>query len=1034
MDDGTADDNRQAFAICTSMYDDAKAIHLDDEEEENEKQDALKLTNQRARLRVGSPEFPGETCGFCTFFTGPDTCEIVVGPVAPELLCDWIQSREVEEAIQYEVSDDDWLAFVAGMAETQPYQHIVQDGALTPAGPLVMIKDTSDPPHFFSLSKEFHVDHTTLEHHWSQDTVDELIGIGEVVMRRGLKQATIATAPGLFGAGGLFSTPGITDGDEEEEDEDKRRHNTLANLLSAKLHEAFTTAADQIAIRGYLDQPQRIEISSAIGDMLRNFNSKLDPELAAMVIDATDVHDIANKAGLEAVEADQLMFFAEKLPPGLYLADPHGPLIWDTKKTAVAKGAPAELAGEWVLVGPGFAGAADPGKAYGLVTLSEAEKVTLADFDERFEQHRVTKAERKRWWKEASHLYLHHIKAFERWNPPREVRVPQNVRHEIPELEFTGNLAYVYRRPAKDTVLAKNAVTLAGGGQHIEVVISPELEDYDSRILEALPEHTTGDLTIADKATNGKAQPVADLVLRWRRGALVDDSVEVEKMDKAAHSPFKTVDGVQLSAEDFASVGDAQEPGTWKLPLTKTAGGVDATRIAAAITAMQPGGFRGQRVELTAPKGKVVSRISRAIGKLEDEDAQERLRGRLADVKAGRRISRERAGVLRTVRDELSHLIEKVGDMVGWADYDDQKPWVPFRAVKTYTDAEGNKGIVVWTTNAFVDKDGEIFTTKSIEDYVSRHTSEEDKGEFWFWHIPGSKFATIKAQGMVGRFLVEAGPFDDTKVGQAFQRFFDENPNGHPDIAPEGWGASHGYMFDPEDRKDGVYEWFEKRESSVLPGSVAANPHNPSMEVFDVDAKQEAAFRKVVGDDVLVDSLIATGAKLSDVLEADGVDHKQRASSSEDAKDEDAREAEAEQEESESEANGDGDADARNSDGEEAEAVKGYSDVVTQLEDQGEAIKIIATQIGTLTDTMQALVATDDERIDQKLKDTPAASLQERVARSVKGSSEARIRKDSKLAKSGPEEKDPIPEGGGMGIPVLDRIKALNTQQGRGGG
>ena len=35
----------------------------------------------------------------------------------------------------------------------------------------------------------------------------------------------------------------------------------------------------------------------------------------------------------------------------------------------------------------------------------------------------------------------------------------------------TGKDAYVYRRPAKDTVLAKDAVRLAGDGQHIEVLV-----------------------------------------------------------------------------------------------------------------------------------------------------------------------------------------------------------------------------------------------------------------------------------------------------------------------------------------------------------------------------------------------------------------------------------------------------------------------------------------------------------------------------------------------------------------------------------
>ena len=69
----------------------------------------------------------------------------------------------------------------------------------------------------------------------------------------------------------------------------------------------------------------------------------------------------------------------------------------------------------------------------------------------------------------------------------------------------------------------------------------------------------------------------------------------------------KTKDG--LPKEAFAIVGDAEEPETWKLPhhqksifralrgkldIEKT---VDWERMPAAVSALSPGGYRGQRVE-----------------------------------------------------------------------------------------------------------------------------------------------------------------------------------------------------------------------------------------------------------------------------------------------------------------------------------------------------------------------------------------------------------------------------------------------------
>jgi len=137
-----------------------------------------KLSNERANLRDADAGNLGERCGFCQYFKGPNQCQIVHGPVATDLVCDWIQSRDTNAPL-YRVDDQDWLAFGRGMVETQPYQHMVRDAALTPVGPLVLIEDTAQPrPHRFSLNRDFHIGHTSLEHHWTQAEVDSIIGIG----------------------------------------------------------------------------------------------------------------------------------------------------------------------------------------------------------------------------------------------------------------------------------------------------------------------------------------------------------------------------------------------------------------------------------------------------------------------------------------------------------------------------------------------------------------------------------------------------------------------------------------------------------------------------------------------------------------------------------------------------------------------------------------------------------------------------------------------------------------------------------------
>ena len=153
--------------------------------------DGSKINNERANLRTAVPIIGSdgieqhrerfENCGSCTFFRKPNVCQIVEGPVTDDQVCNWIQGRtgnkDDEEARKYSL--DDVRSFVWGMMKEQPYQHKVVDVEFTPVGWLILIEDTADPPHYFSLSLNFHVEHTSLEHHWTQEEVDAITRIGK---------------------------------------------------------------------------------------------------------------------------------------------------------------------------------------------------------------------------------------------------------------------------------------------------------------------------------------------------------------------------------------------------------------------------------------------------------------------------------------------------------------------------------------------------------------------------------------------------------------------------------------------------------------------------------------------------------------------------------------------------------------------------------------------------------------------------------------------------------------------------------------
>jgi len=192
----------------------------------------------------------------------------------------------------------------------------------------------------------------------------------------------------------------------------------------------------------------------------------------------------------------------------------------------------------------------------------------------------------------------------------------------------------------------------------------------------------------------------------------------------------------------------------------------------------------------------------------------------------------------------------------------------------TFKAIDGRTWLLTWTTNAFQDREEETFRTKAIEDYVARHADDETKGEFWFWHLPGAKMAQIEWQAVVGRFLVEAGPFDDTPTGRKMAEFFSQHPHDHPEIAPEGWGTSHGFKYVDADRADKIYDWFDKFETTVLPKSAASNQHSPKMEVLPMNQQQKDALTAIAGDE-FVNMVIKTGEERTKELEERGIAFKE---------------------------------------------------------------------------------------------------------------------------------------------------------------
>lgn len=127
----------------------------------------------------------------------------------------------------------------------------------------------------------------------------------------------------------------------------------------------------------------------------------------------------------------------------------------------------------------------------------------------------------------------------------------------------------------------------------------------------------------------------------------------------------------------------------------------------------------------------------------------------------------------------------------------------------------GNHFLCVWSNN-FEDRDGEIFTAKAIDDFVTR----VDMGiaptpELWVWHVPGSRVGKADWVDRHGHFLMAMGTFDDTPHGQHARDYYQKH-GGKKSL-------SHGFTY-PADQFDGKhYGSFNTFEISLLPRGAEAN-------------------------------------------------------------------------------------------------------------------------------------------------------------------------------------------------------------------
>lgn len=327
------------------------------------------------------------------------------------------------------------------------------------------------------------------------------------------------------------------------------------------------------------------------------------------------------------------------------------------------------------------------------------------------------------------------------------------------------------------------------------------------------------DLTAADKAKL-IAQAARDMQTRIQT---MNDADEDDMSGKSlvarakgwlgiaskADAPTKSENGKSFKAEDYADIGDPDKPSTWKLRLSNTPGSPDPGVIADAITALGPGGFRGNKVELGSPKPKVISRISGAIGKSGADDTQRKnLEERLAAVKS---ISDIDFGS--TPSDGGAHIFQ---------DKDGTWRWLG-----------------IWS-NDRKDKEAERFPETAHKEFIEWADSTKTLPELWGYHTPGSKCGTAEMVDIHEGFTIAAGKFDAGSEDIA-RRLSEQGAE---------LGMSHGYVYRPSEKQNGEIKRYRTFELSFLPRGKAANEGTAFMADKEepMNATKEAWLRSIYGD------------------------------------------------------------------------------------------------------------------------------------------------------------------------------------------
>lgn len=384
--------------------------------------------------------------------------------------------------------------------------------------------------------------------------------------------------------------------------------------------------------------------------------------------------------------------------------------------------------------------------------------------------------------------------------------------------------------------------------------------------------------------------------------------------------------GVEYSQSDYADVPHKFKAGTWKIRLAeRRSGNFTVAQVGKAISSLKSG-----------VGSDVRGRVNKAIDSIRGATAEQKkgLHARLRKVKGG--------GERKKKKEDGAFFLTK--------------------------DLQGNWRWLAVFSNKFRDREGEIFSEKSHEEFEAWVDATKAYPELRLWHVPGSRVGTSDYITYADGFQIASGTVDEGMEDVA-----ESLAAAQKDLA-----VSHGYKY-PESKQDeeGVYEQYRSFEITILPVKNASNLWT-SFSIEDMvkevnmglKPEKRAFLVEHLGEEraaKIEESLVT----LSKDLEESGIGFKDLADAVELETDSDSDDEEDEEEKTDEE-----DEDKKSEEpaaGTSDSPSEGQKDLVTQLqrginEAVQAAIAPFTKQLEEIEGQVKELSKTEDERIADKMK------------------------------------------------------------------